>query len=186
MLLLKRLDKKDKFGNYIYLFLCPVCKKEVEKQLSNGRRDKTCGCNLTPNFALNEGNRKLHECWTNMKTRCKNPNYIKAHRYAKRNITLYAEWERFLPFQEWALLNGYRPDLQIDRIDNNKGYYPENCRWVDNITNHRNSSTVKLSLTEVENIRLLHARGTTEKELSAQFKISRRQINNIVKLRQWL
>lgn len=44
-------------------------------------------------------------------------------------------------FYKWAMNNGYNKNLTIDRIDNNKGYYPENCRFVDKETQQRNRRT---------------------------------------------
>jgi len=186
MLFLNRTDEKDKFGRYLSLFECPECGQIKKVHASNGRRDKTCGCVLTPRHARTEENKRLYECWVNMKTRCGNPKYHKSHRYSERGITLCVEWSRFLPFQDWALKNGYENKLQIDRIDNDKGYYPGNCRWVNNTVNHRNSSAVKLNIDIAETIRKEREAGTSEAELSLKYKVCRRQINNIVERRQWI
>lgn len=186
MQILYRTNEKDKFGRYLVIFICPVCQNTKKMPLSNGKRDVTCGCVRSPVHTITDENRKLYECWVNMKTRCKNPNYNKAHRYSARGILLCEEWERFLPFQKWALENGYKQGLQIDRINNNTGYSPENCRWVDNKTNHRNSSSAKISLDIAEEIRKEYEKGETEIALSIRFLLSRRQINNIVKRRQWI
>jgi len=78
-----------------------------------------------------------------MKTRHKWAMY-----YADRNINVCQEWHDRTVFFSWALLNGYSDDLELDRIDNEKGYQPDNCRWVTHLVNMRNrrKSTTSPSL----------------------------------------
>ena len=66
----------------------------------------------------------------------------KKHHYQDRGITICDEWLVFENFRDWALSHGYSDDLEIDRRDNDKGYCPENCRWVSrrgNVNNRRNT-----------------------------------------------
>ena len=79
--------------------------------------------------------KKLYHVWHAMKKRCKNPNNMN---YGGRGITFCSEWEKAENFCEWALNNGYHEGLELDRIDVNGNYCPENCRWVDRKTNAQN------------------------------------------------
>lgn len=77
----------------------------------------------------------------NMIQRCTNPNSTYFPRYGGRGITVCHEWRTRNNFKEWALSHGYRNDLTIDRINNDKGYSPDNCRWVTPSQNCCNRST---------------------------------------------
>ena len=82
---------------------------------------------------------RLYGRWANIKDRCHNPKCKDYKKYGGRGINVCDEWRNnFKKFAEWAIENGYRDGLQLDRIDNNKGYSPENCRFVDGKTNSNN------------------------------------------------
>lgn len=71
--------------------------------------------------------------------RCYNPKRPNYHLYGGRGITIRQEWlDDPDAFIDWALANGFQRDLQIDRIDNNGSYSPDNCRWVTSTAQNRN------------------------------------------------
>jgi hypothetical protein len=89
---------------------------------------------------------RLYKVWENMKSRCYNSKHKSYHRYGGRGITICEEWKtNFSVFERWALENGYDGNAKkgictLDRIDNNKGYYPENCQWITNQENCNKTS----------------------------------------------
>lgn len=77
-----------------------------------------------------EVNKRLYNIWSCMKQRCNNPKHTAATWYHDKGIRVCAEWNDFIPFQCWALKNGYSNNLTIDRIDPNRNYEPDNCQWI--------------------------------------------------------
>jgi hypothetical protein len=85
---------------------------------------------------------KLYYLWLGVKRRCNNPRDINYYNYGARGIKLSKEWDKdFLAFKQ-DMEATYRKGLHLDRIDNDKGYSRENCRWVtpsENGNNRRNN-----------------------------------------------
>lgn len=91
-------------------------------------------------MSLKNDNKRLYGIWSGMRSRCRNPNRPKYTIYGGRGIKICDEWESFANFYQWAMANGYRDDLSIDRIDNNGDYCPSNCRWATAQQQCRNRS----------------------------------------------
>lgn len=86
---------------------------------------------------------RLYKIWDGIYQRCYNPKQKDYHNYGGRGIKLCDEWLLSTNFMRWALENGYKDSLSIDRIDVNEGYSPDNCRWVDDLTQNYNKRTTK-------------------------------------------
>lgn len=136
-----------------------VCDCGNEKVVSSDSlrsgRTISCGCYNTERFIkenrqVTHGLRKhkLYGVWRSMKERCVCETHYAYKDYGARGITVCKEWlNDFKVFYDWAMNNGYKEGLTIDRINNNSGYYPENCRWVTmEIQNKNKRNTINKSI----------------------------------------
>lgn len=88
---------------------------------------------------------RIKRIFRTMKQRCYNPNSKDYRWYGEKGIKICDEWlNNPKLFEEWSISHGYQEDLTIDRIDENKGYYPENCRWITRQDNTKYKSTTSL------------------------------------------
>lgn len=88
---------------------------------------------------------RLYRTLNHILQRCYNPNNNQYKNYGGRGITVCNEWKNDCQaFFIWAISNGYKEGLTIDRIDNNGNYEPNNCRWVDMKTQANNRRTNRL------------------------------------------
>lgn len=120
-------------------------------------RIKSCGClhdDLSRERAKKQFTKhglrstRLYSIWASMNTRCYNPNSRSYKHYGERGVKVCEEWKTFTNFYDWALGNGYREDLTLDRIDCNGNYDPQNCRWATTemqCNNKRNSRFVTIN-----------------------------------------
>ena len=92
-------------------------------------------------------NMRLYSVWSTMIHRCEDPKREKYKDYGKRGISVCEEWHDPNAFMDWAFENGYSDGLQLDRVNNDGNYCPDNCRWVTPKNNSRNRrNTVFLSV----------------------------------------
>lgn len=146
-----RLTALKKIGEY-HQCLCDcgaTCTKRTD-HIKTGHT-KSCGCAAKEYIASTKKQQKqpqpkkrnpanwsrLHSVWSNMLERCTNPKHQKWYRYGGRGITVCAEWQEFGAFYE-SMHKTYKRGLQIERVDNNKGYSKENCRWATPLVQGRN------------------------------------------------
>ena len=157
--------------------LCKKCNKEffaVRDQLKANSKgcSKLCA-------GSNGGTKRLTKIFGGMMERCYNPNHISAKNYSSKNITICDEWLKDVSsFYSWSFNNGYTENLTLDRIDNSKGYHPENCRWTNKSIQSQNSINAKLNENDIPSILML-LKTKQQKEIAKIYNVSISLINGI-------
>lgn len=111
----------------------------------------------------------VYQAWASIKKRCLNPNYPQYPDYGGRGITVCARWLDFEKFLE-DMGRFWSPGLELDRIDNDKGYDPTNCRWTDRKTNNQNRR-VKSSSSQYRGVRFHKRDKKWEAHISVENKV---------------
>lgn len=123
--------------------ICGKIRSLQTYQLTSGKVT-SCGCKNPRSIKslLIQKHKRMYSIYSSMIARCHNPNSISYKYYGAKGITVCDEWKNnFNSFVEWALSNGYNDTLSIDRINNSKGYFPTNCRWVPLSEQSKNKKT---------------------------------------------
>lgn len=147
-LLCIRFKGKNERGAFLYLCRC-ACGNDtlaMKTDLVSGKK-KSCGCGQGKrSHGLSRENgrkRPLHSVWIAMRQRCMNPGDRNFKRYGGRGIRVCPQWNEYKAFHEWAMANGYKVGLTIERINNDGNYCPDNCTWIPQSRQPRNSNGVQ-------------------------------------------
>lgn len=134
-------------GKYGWLCKCSCGNEKIIRtpDLINGHT-QSCGCLFRDKVSTHKLSKTpSYDIWSGMLRRCKNPRDKDYPNYGGRGIAVCNEWEDYPTFYQWMLDHGFVRGLTIDRIDNDKGYSPDNCRLLtmrEQQQNRRNSISV--------------------------------------------
>ena len=133
----------------VYICKCAKCGRTISVRGSRLREGKvtSCGCDAVPNGTTHGLSKtRIYETWRGMHNRCEDVNHKDYPLYSKKGITVCQEWNKsnkngLINFYNWAVDNGYEDSLTIDRKNNDIGYEPGNCQFVNDIAQANNKST---------------------------------------------
>lgn len=179
----RRYNKKGVCCAMDYYWLCRCeCGNTCIVQGNNLKsgHTKSCGCINKQGFHFSHrlSNTKLYSVYCGIKSRCYNKNEARYPNYGGRGIIMCDEWkEDFVSFYNWAMNNGYKDDLTIDRIDVNDNYCPKNCRWAT-LKEQANNKTTNHFITY---------KGITKTitQWAEEFNIDKRLLQNRIKNLKW-
>ncbi len=145
LLVLSRAENTPKgWAQWLCRCDCGNEKVIVGTSLTRKRPTQSCGCRhrdvcierSTKHGHATQGISPTYHSWSSMVARCTNPNNARYASYMGRGITVDPRW---LEFETFLADMGEKPDgTSLGRIDNNKGYYPKNCRWETQKQQQRN------------------------------------------------
>jgi hypothetical protein len=143
---LEHVGSDEKFRRIVRVMCDCGTERTVRMSELTYGRSQSCGCynrEVISRACTKHGvshTSPLYKTWSAMKQRCYNPKQTAYKHYGGRGIYVCDEWrEDFAKFEKWCQENGYKKGLEIDRIDNDRGYSAENCRWVTRRENMKNT-----------------------------------------------
>jgi len=157
-----RCDCGNEVTTRIYRVVHETCKscgclnKEMAREMCKGKISKTHGLTIK-----GSPESYIYNVRNSIKSRCYNKKCKEYKWYGARGIKLCEQWKLDpVSFVNWCLSNGYKKGLHIDRIDNDKDYSPENCRFVTSKENMNNTSSnvyieykgAKMTLTQISEL----------------------------------
>ena len=187
------INEAPKQGRWNCWFCKCDCGKEKIVKTDNLVRGftKSCGCStiklqLKSRKVDMHSRDRLYRIYYKIKRRCNRPN---VKYYSSKGVKLCEEWNNdYYSFYNWAMNNGYKDNLSIDRIDTNGNYCPENCRWVDmkvQNNNRRNNIKVEYKGKTYSIIELSELLGIKYRTLVARLKDYNYKVDDIVNRKLW-
>lgn len=182
-------DRRKSNGGVFWLCMCACGQRVIvgSSHILTGHT-QSCGCIKVKRLTRHGFVKQIPEysAWLAMRGRCNRPTDPGYARYGGRGIAVCSEWNAC--FEIFYKDVGPRPSAKhsLDRIDNDKGYFKENCRWATRCVQNRNKGGVKLTQEKAEEIRFGHSLGMRIKDLAEMYDLSRRTVQDVVHNRTWV
>ena len=183
---------KDKQGRVKWLCQCSCGKKkEIRGCHLRSGEIKSCGCliseSTTKRFTTHGLRKKrIYKIWVDMRTRCNNENSKSYYTYGNRGIKVCYSWNSSFENFYNDMKKGYNNSLTIERIDNDKGYFKENCRWATNTEQARNKNNNTLNEEIVKVIRYyFNKKRYGVSRIASAINICRSNVYHVVKNNTW-
>lgn len=144
----KEAGELDRMATVIAVCDCGVVGKYQATKLKTGHT-RSCGCiqrEVVGSMMRTHGmanKNSIYSVWKNMRRRCNAKNSKSYYRYGGRGIRICKTWNSFTSFYDWAIKNGYKKELHLDRINNDGNYSYKNCRFVTPRENVLNSTVTR-------------------------------------------
>lgn len=138
----------------------------VAKNVFSGEKNPRYKHGLT----MNRKQKTLYNSWRAMKERCNNKNAVSYKYCGAKGITFCDEWNDSYNFYIWALNNGWKKGLTIDRIDPLKGYSPDNCRWITR--QHNSGRKYKIPYEDLPKILERIKNGETKVSIAKDYNVA--------------
>ena len=106
---------------------CGCLGKDTLRETNSGKNNKR--------YVHGGRKTKLYRLWHGIHERCSDPKHISYPWYGAKGVCVCEEWNDFQVFRNWALQNGYKEGLSIDRKSNQNNYSPDNCTWITKAEN---------------------------------------------------
>lgn len=128
----------NKHQKKVSLYKCE-CGTEFEAVDTKVKSGHTTSCGCSRGEKHGDKGTRLYTIWSNMKARCTRKSHPQYVHCGNRGITICNDWTKYSKFKAWSESNGYTSELTIDRINNERGYEPDNCRWVSHKVQNNNT-----------------------------------------------
>ncbi len=151
----------------------------IKSAIVNGQT-KSCGC-IKIKFTERSKAKAMRSSWAAMKRRCKDETGKHYKYYKGKGINYCERWSRFPHFYE-DMQEGWKEGLELDRIENDKGYYKENCRWATHFQQQRNKTSNKLTEFDVKAIR---ESNLSPQELGRIYNVHYTTIGRVKNMKRW-